>query len=213
MTIESSTVYLLEVESGYAVEAKLRDAISEDQLRDWEDHWQPALWIALLRLDAEGVRQVRPQSAHWNWQTKMERIRGLLAHQTFCIVCDGITQGMMQVDLTRTSRIESQRAKPLVYVDYLENAPWNRPELYNPARYRGVGSMLIRAAIELSLQEEFQGRIGLHSLPQANNFYGRKCGMTDLGPDAAYQGLRYFEMTPKQARSFIETGEEKGRST
>lgn len=213
MTIESSVVYLLEVESGEAVEAELRDAISEDQLRDWENHWQPALWRALRRLQAQGVQQVRQQSAHWDWQNKMGRIRGLLAHQTFCIVCGGVTQGMMQVDLTRTARIEGQRAKPLVYIDFVENAPWNRSELYKPPQYRGVGTVLIRAAIELSLKEEFHGRIGLHSLPQANNFYGSKCRMTDLGPDAAYEGLRYFEMTPEQARSFIETGEKKGRST
>ena len=55
---------------------------------------------------------------------------------------------------------------------------------------------------------EFHGRIGLHSLPQANDFYANTCGMTDLGADRDYNGgLRYFEMTPEQAQAFIAKGE------
>lgn len=59
------------------------------------------------------------------------------------------------------------------------------------------------AAIAVSEDEGFKGRLGLHSLPQADDFY-RKIGMTDLGQDAAYQNLRYFEMTSEQARAFFE---------
>jgi hypothetical protein len=71
---------------------------------------------------------------------------------------------------------------------------------------RGVGSVLIGTAIELSKELEFKGRIGLHSLPQANGFYANFCGMTDMGPDSANHDLRYFEMTPEQAEAFIEKG-------
>ncbi|WP_314964497.1 GNAT family N-acetyltransferase, partial [Bradyrhizobium cosmicum] len=66
-----------------------------------------------------------------------------------------------------------------------------------------VGSALITAAIALSEDEGFKGRLGLHSLPQADDYY-RKIGMTDLGQDVAYQNLRYFEMTSEQARAFFE---------
>ena len=62
---------------------------------------------------------------------------------------------------------------------------------------------MIAAAIHLSLAEEFSGRVGLHSLPQADDWYSRGCGMTDLGPDPAVQNLRYFEMTPEQAAEFL----------
>ncbi len=64
-------------------------------------------------------------------------------------------------------------------------------------RLRGVGSALITAAVALSDDEGFKGRLGLHSLPQADAFY-RKIGMTDLGQDTAYQNLRYFEMTAEK---------------
>ena len=67
--------------------------------------------------------------------------------------------------------------------------------------------ILIRAAIALSEDLEFYGRIGLHSLPQANGFYANTCGMTDLGADPDYEGLRYFEMTPEQARAFNTKGD------
>lgn len=102
--------------------------------------------------------------------------------------------------------MRAQKGKDLVYVEYVENAPWNRPELADPPLYRGIGSILIRAAIALSIEEEFKGRIGLHALPQSNGFYANTCGMTDLGIDASYHGLRYFEMTPEQAESFIAKG-------
>jgi hypothetical protein len=70
-----------------------------------------------------------------------------------------------------------------------------------------VGSLLVRAAIELSREEGFKGRIGLHSLPQSNAWYANMCGMTDLGADPGYSHqLRYFEMTPEQAEAFLAKG-------
>jgi len=207
MTATASLIYLLDVQANAAVDAELRDAIEEAQLADWEALWRPALDDAIRRLHASGIpRSQWPQSRHWDWRAKLREIEQLLAHQTFCIVCGGETQGLMAVNLTKTARITTQRGKPLVYVEYLETAPWNRPELFSPPRYRGIGSILVRAAIECSLQEEFKGRIGLHSLPQADRFYSEICGMTDLGPDASYQNLRYFEMTAEQAQVFAEKG-------
>ena len=94
-----------------------------------------------------------------------------------------------------------------MYVEYVENAPWNRNDLlFDPPTYRGVGTILIRAAIETSGAEGFKGRIGLHALPQSNDFYANKCGMTDLGPDSNYQYMHYFEMTTDQSEEFIARG-------
>lgn len=199
-----STIYLLEVATGNAIQAELHDAIQRAHLDDWETQWQPALQAVLKELARRRVPITNwPQSAHWNWRQKASRVKGLLAVRGFSVVCADLTQGLMHVDLNPRCRIPSQQGKPLVYVDYLEVAPWNRPDLGQAVRYRGVGSALITAAIELSEQEGFQGRIGLHSLPQADGFYQR-CGMTDLGlGHAPYQDLRYFEMTPAQATAFI----------
>jgi hypothetical protein len=188
--------------------AELLDAITEKQLTDWEAEWMPELANAIQRLHRAGVqRQCWPQSKHWNWRNKSERFQEMLAYPCFSIVCGGMTQGMMIVDTTtKRCRVESQKGKDLVYIEYIENAPWNRKELHNPPQYRGVGSLLVRAAVDLSYDNGFKGRVALHSLPQANSFYANNCGMTDLGTDENYQGLRYFEMTPEQAHTFIEKG-------
>ena len=208
MTVAISRVHLLNVERDGSEEAELWDALTERQLTDWEEKWKPELCKAVQRLQRMGVdRRHWPQSRHWDWRKKIEALQGMLAHPGFSVVCDSMTQGMMIVDTTtKRSRISGQKDLHLVYVEYVENAPWNRPELFDPPRYRGVGSILIRAAIALSEELEFHGRIGLHSLPQANGFYANTCGMTDLEADPNYEDLHYFEMTPEQARAFVAKG-------
>ena len=208
MTVTASPVFLLNVASGNPEPAELLDAITEKQLADWEAEWMPALFNALQRLNRAGIERARwPQSRHWDWRRKAAGLQHMLGSPGFSIMCGGVTQGMMLTDtVTRRCRIERQVGKNLVYVSFVENAPWNRKELFDPPRYQGVGSILMRAAVELSKEHEFKGRLGLHSLPQANGFYANVCGMSDLGPDASYEGLRYFEMTPEQAEAFIEKG-------
>ena len=205
MTVTTTKVHLLSVACGQPVAAELRNAITEQQLEDWEVEWLPELRKALRNLRQAGVqRRHWPQSRHWDWREKMAALQEMLANPGFSIVCDDLTQGMMIVDTVKhRGRIDGQARQHLVYVGFVENAPWNRTELFNPPKYRGIGSILIRAAVELSEELEFYGRIGLHSLPQANGFYANTCGMTDLGADPNHQGLRYFEMTPEQARAFI----------
>ncbi|MCY4613178.1 MAG: hypothetical protein OXB94_06120 [Nitrospira sp.] len=173
MTVRVRQVHLLNVERCQPEPAELWDAVTEQQLTDWENEWVPELLKAIERLEREGIESRHwPQSSHWNWRKKVEALRGMLASPGFSIVCDGLTQGMMIVDtVKKRCRIDNQKGKPLVYVEFVENAPWNRRELCDSPRYRGVGSILMRAAIELSVESEFGGRIGLHSLSQAHDFY------------------------------------------
>jgi len=119
------------------------------------------------------------------------------------VVAQGETQGLAQIDLTKSARGASQLNKPMVYLDYLEVAPWNRPDLGNRPRFQGIGTALLSASVQLSIDEGFKGRTGLHSLPQAESFY-RRWGFTDFGPDPDYQNLAYFELTAVQARTFLE---------
>ena len=205
---ESSPVSLLHTERDEAVDAELWDAITDKNLADWEAEWIPELFKIIQTLHRQGVeRQLWPQSRHWNWREKLKAIEAQLANQSFSVVCDGMTQAMMITDQTRRAKIASQKDDHLVYVEFLEAAPWNRKELHGQQpRYKGSGSILVHAAIALSKMEGFKGRIGLHSLPQSNDFYANSCGMTDLGQDATYQNLRYFEMTPEQANAFDEKG-------
>jgi hypothetical protein len=165
-------------------------------LDDHKNHWTPLI-----------VAQ-REQHGHWDWEQKWSYYSAQLSYQSFAIDCHGQTQGLMIVNTIKRCRIQQQANKHLVYVEYLEAAPWNRRDTPNWNRFSGVGTVLIAAAIQLSINEGNHGRIGLHSLPQADTFYRDKCGMTDLGPDASYgpDPLRYFEMTKAQAAAFINWG-------
>ena len=211
MTVEVTEVHLFNVARGEAEVAELWHAITEQQLADWEGEWVPELFRAMQGLRRAGIERTHwPQSRHWDWRKKVAVLQGMLANPGFSIVCGGQTQGMMIVDTVKHHcRFEGQRGQHLVYVEFVENAPWNRAELFDPPQYRGVGSILIGAAVALSKEMEFHGRIGLHSLPQANGFYANTCGMTDLGADPDHEGLRYFEMTPDQAQAFIAKGRSK----
>jgi hypothetical protein len=113
-----------------------------------------------------------------------------------------MTQAMMRVDtVTKTSRLEEAAGKHLVYVDYLEVAPWNQSFAGTPKKYRGAGRVMMTAAAALSVEMNFKGRVGLHSLPQSENFY-RSMGLVDFGPDQQVHGnLHYFEMTSELAQA------------
>jgi hypothetical protein len=111
-------------------------------------------------------------------------------------------QGLMLVSDFRSVRLQVQFGKPIVYVEFVATAPWNRPEVQKPPKYRGVGTVMVAAAIELSCGLDYRGRIGLHSLPAAAPFYRDKCGLIELGRDAEHPNLTYFEMTENQAQKF-----------
>ena len=96
--------------------------------------------------------------------------------------------------------------RELVYLEFVEIAPWNW-RLSQPAqepRLKGIGSQLFELAVRWSDDLGFHGRIGLHSLPQADAFYRGHCGMTEFGSDPGYHNLRYFELDETHVRTFLE---------
>ena len=202
-------VHLFDAAAGAMVEAELHDEIAGKQLIDWQFQWRPAVQTYMKRLVDNGIGPADtawPQSWHWDWRGKMNEVRGLLGHTGYSVVCRDVTQGMMRLDLaSRRARLDSQAGQDLVYVDYLEVAPWNWREPYADAPiYRLVGPVLMHAAITRSVEEGFKGRVGLHSLPQAIPFYER-CGFTNLGtrPDEYEGKLPYFESTPGAAEAYL----------
>lgn len=192
----SHPVFLKEKHSGRIVDAELIDRIDESHLDAVENDWIPQVMARIRQMIDEGAAPAEwPQSWHWNWRDKVSRIKGLLAYQTFALVCEGRVQGLMQINSAKgLCRISEQAGKHLAYIDYVETAPWNRATMTPTPRFAGVGLTMIKAAIAFSRDQGFHGRIGLHSLPQSEGFYSN-CGMEDLGIDGTYENLRYFEMT------------------
>ncbi len=171
---------------------------------DWHNAWQPELGAIKATLHERGVPKADwPQSGHWHWPDKVAE-SALLGFETFCVMAEDMTQAMMRVDITtRQSRLDGTQGRPLVYVDYLEVAPWNQPIVEMPRRFKGAGKVLMIAAAALSVELEFKGRVALHSLPQSNSFY-EDLGMIDFGPDKEVHGeLNYFEMPAEVALALI----------
>jgi len=202
-------VHLRDARAGTMVDAELHDEIAEQQLIDWQYHWRPAVETYMKRLVDNGISAKHtawPQSWHWDWRGKMSEVRGLLSHTGYSVVCRNVTQGLMRLDLaSRRARLDEQAGRHLVYIDYLEVAPWNWRERYaDPPIYRLVGPVLMHAAMTRSIDEGLEGRVGLHSLPQAIPFYER-CGLTNLGTRLdEYDGkLPYFEATPETAERYL----------
>jgi hypothetical protein len=193
------------------VDATLFDNMAAADLLVVENEWSAERSLIMQELLQSAVpRSQWPQSLHWNWRRKAPELR-LLECSGFGVVCEQSWQGVM---LTKTAsyaaRLKPDRGKPLVYIDFLEVAPWNWaiPELGRIGRFRSVGSVLFWRAVKQSEEEGFRGRVGLHALPQAEQFYERACGMTPLGRDPSKENLSYFELTSEQASELLEREQE-----
>ncbi|MEX1231445.1 MAG: hypothetical protein WEB58_14455 [Planctomycetaceae bacterium] len=208
MSRAQEEVAIIDRRTGNPVMAILHKELDEFELIDVEIVWAPARLQALRELRLNGIPATDlPQHVHWNWAVKAVQNSNLLAFQSFGIEADGIMQGLMTVCLAgNVSRLDPDKGKPLVYVEFVETAPWNSKEFAVTPTYKGVGLRLIQAAVRLSLDEGFSGRIGLHALPQSKHFYTNACEMQALGPDERYGYLAYFELTAVKAVEFLKKG-------
>jgi len=193
-----SKVYLREGRSGNLIEASLFDEVTPDHLVLWDRDWVPAMQAYC----AGKPPGQKPEDSHWDWRQKSKEVTGILGYHSFALVCQKKLQGLMVTNDVTSARLPAQFGKPLIYVEFVATAPWNRPKVQDPPRYRGVGHVFVLAAIETSRDAGFKGRVGLHSLPDSESFYEEKCGFTRLGPDSSHQNLSYFELTETQADAF-----------
>jgi len=193
-------------ESDSDAEADIFDNVTLDDFQESQATWRPVLWGACAIMKLTG--QPLPLYKHWDWTTKAPALTRLDV-SFFGLKCEGRLQGLMKADTGTLyrCRTESQTGQELVYVDYVETAPWNlqtyMEALGRKRLYSGVGVRLMQAAVELSIDNELKGRVGLHSLPDSEAFY-HKIGMTPHERDKNKQCLMWFEFTPENAQSFLE---------
>jgi hypothetical protein len=182
-----------------AVSADLVRHFPLARLLDVEAAWAPARRELSFALAAVGGWL---ENRHWNWTNKIERVeRGeLVLH---AVECAGAVQGLMATT-SHSRRSVLSPGESLVYIDYIETAPWNIVAPDHPARFGGVGKVLIGDALYLSRELGFAGRVGLHSLSQAEGYYSRTCRMIRTGRDPAYHDLVYFEYTEAGATEWLD---------
>lgn len=180
----SLNVKLLRVQDNQIVDAILT-TVTDKHLTDAQNLWAPQL---------TGTRYL---DADWNWEKKNRLAKILPGDELYAIECEGITQGLMTIDiLKKRCQIESQYRRRLVYISALATGPWNRPAINNPPTYKGVGKNLVDFAIARSYELGYQGRVGLHALPDSIDFYRKiRVGFLDCGSDPDEpDNLVYFEI-------------------
>lgn len=177
------------------------------ELADANLHWQltptqivvaETAWGPFRALAGSGA-----EHSHWDWSLKV----GLLARGGYSCVgveCDGAMQGMAFVrDVDDKARLPPDRGQPLIYIDFIEIAPWNLAAIVPDPRFRGVGQRLVWAAVRLSQDRGYACRVGLHSLPQSESYYEDVCRLTAVGQDSRYNGLMYYEFTAAGAEDYL----------
>jgi hypothetical protein len=195
------------------VDALLHIGLTEEQIRAAQGDWEPIRKREIERLHREGGIALANLPKHWGWDwtRKISRL-GNKVLGFYGIECEGKMQGMLEVAKEGyLAKLSVQKGKPLIYVRYIETAPWNIKLLVPNPRYGGIGAKLIRVAVDLSLEEGCKGRIGLHSLPGNNKgepewFYQNTCKMESIEGERDGEGLPYFELTPEKATEFLSGG-------
>jgi hypothetical protein len=205
-------------EYGKPIKIDLAEGMESSHIDFIEQQWEPVLKrqydLALMnffQLPAtsqthdkwiETLGSFGVQDSHWQWRTKCSVALGTNRH-TFSLLNASEVEAAMVLLAGKQSR--DVAPLPIVYVDYVAVAPWNRNQIQNPQRFRHLGTVMLGAAVAKSISLGHEGRCGLHSLPQSEGFYQR-IGMTDFGIDSSYSSLKYFEFKSQSAMTFIKNG-------
>jgi Sigma-70 factor, region 1.1 len=111
-------------------------------------------------------------------------------------------QALMQIKQGHVVRCGTANRKPVVYVSFLEVAPWNSRKAKD-RKFSGLGEMLIRVAQAQSVLSGTEGRVGLHSLLDAEEFY-KKLGFKPMDCSNEYNEV-YYELDSKAASNNLQT--------
>lgn len=201
-------------EHGRAFKLDVVEGLGAAQLDYIEKSWRPVMTkqrnVALLRLftlpvgqrteDAfrDLLGQVGVPDEHWDWRRKCA-FSAVTSRQAYAVLNGEHVEAVMLLRFGLNSRVDA--SLPLIYVDFVAVAPWNRAVIQNPERFRSMGTLMLGVAVEISRMLGFEGRCGLHSLVPSEGFY-RRIGMQDFGIDADHYGLRYFEFDAHSAVAF-----------
>lgn len=143
------------------------------------------------------ISDLHMEDAHWRWTAKAIYLNSQ-EYNWFFYKAESAVQGACLIYHPKDSVIDGQG---IFYIEYVAVAPWNRPNPLSVARFRGVGSDLIRhASIYATEVLGLRPGFSLHSLPRAAAYY-TKIGMTCF-PERKKETLDYYEMAKEAAQQF-----------
>ena len=188
---------------GMLVDAFLCLDVPASVMADTAKGWAP-LWNAgIERRMRLGLPPI--ENPHWNWSAKASWLT-MASYRSLGVECEGVMQGLMLVITDGyIARVAPDAGKPIVYVDYVQTAPWNNEDLVDKSRFAAAGTFLMHGVVQLSIEMEYGGRVGLHSLRRSEGFY-EKLGMTRVEiehHDRHVRGLWYFEWTSKTVDNLL----------
>jgi len=163
--------------NGQLVEAQLCD-MAQRHLNDFNHIWKSIL----LELNAE--------DAFWDWTRKKRLSLSDNRYEAYAVEYEELAQGLLWIE-TQWHRSQWAVGQPLVYVEALAAAPWNRRSLNPEPWLQGVGTVLLQFARQRSRALGYQGRLGLHALPGSESFYESR-NMVNFGYDDDRE-MVYFE--------------------
>jgi len=148
---------------------------------------------------ASVLSQIQIDDSHWDWLAKACFYR-TDEYEWFFLVAENKPQGACLIYHPKPSALSTG---DIFYIEYIAAAPWNRDNPMESRRFRSVGSVLIKHAVQHA-HEKLNLRYGfsLHSLPRAAPFY-KKIGMT-THPLSDKAPLVYFEMVETNAAKYAE---------
>jgi hypothetical protein len=212
MTNSPIPIRLRDLHKAETVDALLHNGLTEEQIRTTQSEWEPIRKQSIEALLQQGYPiEELPKHWGWNWTRKISQLGNPLLG-FYGIECEGQMQGLLEVAKEgHLAKLPTQKGKPLIYVKYVETAPWNIKLLDPKPRYGGIGSRLIRIAVDLSIEESCKGRVGLHSLPGEKKgepewFYHHVCLMEPMEAERDGEGLLYLELTEEKADEFLKGG-------
>lgn len=142
---------------------------------------------------------IQMDDSHWNWFAKA-CIHNDTSFTWFFLMAEGTPQGACVIYHPKKSVIE---AGDIFYVEYVAVAPWNRKNPMAERVFNGVGTLLIKSAVQyVNTKLKMRYGFSLHALPRASEYYA-KIGMQRFAA-ADKDTLEYYEMGEKTASQYGE---------
>lgn len=179
----------LQQENDQVVEARLCTMQSR-HLDDFNTIWKSML------------EELGAEDTFWDWARKKRLSLSNDHYEAYAVEYEDLTQGLLWIE-TQWHRSQWVIGQPLVYVEALASAPWNRRSINPEPWLKGVGTVLLQFARKRSLDLGYQGRLGLHALPGSESFYETR-NMLNFGydPDREMIYFEYGLLNPPQRQEY-----------
>lgn len=138
---------LLCVETGQWVPAQLCDCLGVLDMLDAEEQWAPWRIRVLRKFMESGIEQESwPEHCHWNWAKKAKELKKLdidnplSPYRIMGVKHEDQWQGIILVTSVGHGTRLGRKGRSLLYVEFLETAPWNLSisDVRQAPRFRGV---------------------------------------------------------------------------